>query len=255
MTKWFSYSTATLCSIALHVVVAVLVANKWGPQEAERKIVAPKYIDAKLLQLKEKEQPKPKKDNSAAKRREQERQKKLAAEKKRKAEAEKKRKQKEAEKRRKAEAEKQRKKAEAEKKRREEAARKKRAEEAQRKALEDELFGELNDDIEGQIAENDEQVASSYLAIIQRRVSGNWSRPPSARLGMEAEVVIQLVPTGRVTSVRIVKSSGNPAFDQSVEQAVNKADSFPELKNLESRVFEKYFRNLRMVFRPEDLRM
>ncbi|MCV6603884.1 MAG: TonB C-terminal domain-containing protein, partial [Porticoccaceae bacterium] len=102
---------------------------------------------------------------------------------------------------------------------------------------------------------NDEQVASSYLAIIQRRVSGNWSRPPSARLGMEAELIIQLVPTGRIASVRIVKSSGNAAFDQSVEQAVQKAESFPELKNLEARVFEKHFRNLRMVFRPEDLRM
>ncbi|UTW46460.1 cell envelope integrity protein TolA [bacterium SCSIO 12696] len=241
--------------MALHAGLIVLVVTKWVPDEPERKIVTPKYIDAKLLQLTEKEKPKPKKDNSAAKRREQERQRKLAEDKRRKEAAEKKRKQQEAEKRRKAEAEKKRKQAEAEKKRQEEAARKKRAEEAQRKALEDDLFSELDEDLEGQIAENDEQVASSYSGFIRRRVSGNWSRPPSARLGMEAEVLIQLVPTGRVVSIRVVKSSGDAAFDRSVEQAIRKADSFPELKNVEARVFEKYFRNLRMVFRPEDLRI
>ncbi|MCV6605408.1 MAG: hypothetical protein OIF34_08885, partial [Porticoccaceae bacterium] len=65
MGNLFSYSAATLFSVALHLGLVVLVVNKWVPEETERKIVAPKYIDAKLLQLKEKEKPKPKKDNSA----------------------------------------------------------------------------------------------------------------------------------------------------------------------------------------------
>ena len=124
-----------------------------------------------------------------------------------------------------------------------------------RKQLEDDLFADLDTERELQLAENDEQIANSYSTVIRQRVAGNWSRPPSARRGMEAEVLIQLVPTGRVISVTVVKSSGNAAFDHSVEQAVRKAEGFPELKNLEPRVFEQYFRNLRLVFRPEDLRL
>ena len=251
MGKFISYSIALVCSLIVHAGAALLVFGDWESGTHERKIVAPKYIDATLLQLKEEAKPPPKKDNSAAKRREQERLKKLAEQKRRKQAEEKKRKQQQAEKRR--AAEKKRKQQELEKKRQQEAARKER-EQAERAALENDLLSELNNDLQGQIAENDEQVANSYLAIIQERVSNNWSRPPSARLGMQAEVVIQLVPAGRVVNVRIIKSSGNAAFDRSVEQAVKKAEQFPELKNLEQRVFEKYFRNLPMVFRPEDLR-
>ena len=256
MANWLSYSTAILCSVLLHLGVAVLVANKWSAEETERKIVAPKYIDAKLLQLKEKEKPKPKKDNSAAKRREQLAREKAAREKAAREKAAKEKAAREkAAREKKAREKAARDKAAKEKAAREKAAREKAAREAaQRKALEDELFGQLDEDIEGQIAENDEQVASSYLAIIQRRVSSNWNRPPSARRGMEAELIIQLSRSGDVRTVRIVKKSGNEAFDRSVEQAVQKAGSFPELKNLEHRVFDKYFRNLPMVFRPEDLR-
>ena len=67
--------------------------------------------------------------------------------------------------------------------------------------------------------------------------------------------MIQLVPTGQVVSVMIVQSSGNGAFDRSAEQAVHKAGRFDKLKELPPRVFETYFRKLRLVFRPEDLRL
>ena len=36
--------------------------------------------------------------------------------------------------------------------------------------------------------------------------------------------------------------------------AVEKAGQFPELQQLESRLFEKNFRRLRLKFKPEDLR-
>jgi colicin import membrane protein len=104
-------------------------------------------------------------------------------------------------------------------------------------------------------AENDEQLASSYSAYIFDRVAGNWNRPPSARRGMEVELSIQLVPTGQVISVAIVKSSGNAAFDRSAEQAVHKAGRFEKLKELPPRVFEQYFRQFSLVCRPEDLRL
>ncbi len=99
-----------------------------------------------------------------------------------------------------------------------------------------------------------EEMAASYAALIQQTVVNYWSRPPSARNGMEALLAIQLIPTGEVVSVTVLKSSGNTAFDRSAVNAVEKAGSFPELQSLPTREFEKTFRRFRLLFRPEDLR-
>ncbi len=99
-----------------------------------------------------------------------------------------------------------------------------------------------------------EELSASYAALIQQTVVNYWSRPPSARNGMEALLQIQLIPTGEVVSVSVLKSSGNGAFDRSAINAVEKAGSFPELKNLPPREFERTFRRFRLLFRPEDLR-
>jgi colicin import membrane protein len=55
-----------------------------------------------------------------------------------------------------------------------------------------------------------------------------------------------------VVGVRIIKSSGNPAFDLSAEQAVKKVDSFVEIKDMPSRIFEAQFRRFTLRFSPED---
>jgi len=99
-----------------------------------------------------------------------------------------------------------------------------------------------------------DQMSVSFQALIQQTVTRYWSRPPSARNGMEVLLALQLVPTGEVVSVSILKSSGDSAFDRSAVNAVNKAERFPELSSLPARVFERDFRRLRLLFKPEDLR-
>ena len=106
-----------------------------------------------------------------------------------------------------------------------------------------------------QAAEEDERAANSFRQVIQKRLSENWSRPPSARRGMETHVRIRLVPTGRVVGLTIIKSSGDIAFDRSVEQAVRKVDQFIELQTMDSRLFELKFRSVDVAFSPEDLRL
>ena len=98
------------------------------------------------------------------------------------------------------------------------------------------------------------EMSASFVSLIQRTVVNYWSRPPSARNGMECELSIQLIPTGEVVNVTLVRSSGNSAFDSSAINAVQKAGAFPELQNLPSREFEKNFRRLTLIFKPEDLR-
>ena len=98
---------------------------------------------------------------------------------------------------------------------------------------------------------NDEMVARSYQLGIYQLVVANWSRPPSARNGMQARLMVELIPTGEVIGVTIVESSGNSAFDRSAETAVRKARSCEV--PIESAVFERYFRRFSLLFRPEDL--
>ena len=104
-------------------------------------------------------------------------------------------------------------------------------------------------------AEANERAANSFRQVIQKRLSENWSRPPSARRGMETQIRIRLVPTGRVIGLTIIRSSGDIAFDRSVEQAVRKVDQFVELQTMDSRLFELKFRSVDVAFSPEDLRL
>lgn len=99
--------------------------------------------------------------------------------------------------------------------------------------------------------DEDAAKAQSYRLGIYGRVVANWSRPPSARNGMEALLSVDLIPTGDVVGVTIVESSGSGAFDRSAEAAVRKAGRFDVPK--ESSLFERHFRRFYLLFRPEDL--
>lgn len=72
---------------------------------------------------------------------------------------------------------------------------------------------------------------------------------------MICELTVQLIPNGRVVNVTVSKSSGNAAFDRSAKLAVEKAEQFPELREVPINVFEEYFRRLIITFNPQDLRL
>jgi len=96
-----------------------------------------------------------------------------------------------------------------------------------------------------------EAAAMSYRMGIYQAIVNNWSRPPSARNRMEATLLVELVPTGDVVNVTVVRSSGDAAFDRSAEAAVRAARRFEVPR--ESDMFERYFRRFTLLFRPEDL--
>ena len=99
-------------------------------------------------------------------------------------------------------------------------------------------------------AETDAETMT-YAAAIRQAIVEAWSRPPSARLGMQARLRVDLVPSGDLLAVTVLESSGNPAFDRSAEVAVRKVGRFDVPK--ESRLFEKSFRRFTLLFKPEDL--
>ncbi len=99
--------------------------------------------------------------------------------------------------------------------------------------------------------DKNEQAAQTYAQGIYQLIVTNWSRPPSARNGMQTKLMVELVPTGDVVGVMVTSSSGNEAFDRSAEQAVRKVGKFDVPKD--PALFEKYFRRFPVLFKPEDL--
>ncbi|HIE55659.1 MAG TPA: cell envelope integrity protein TolA, partial [Chromatiaceae bacterium] len=131
-----------------------------------------------------------------------------------------------------------RRKAEAERKRKEAEARRR----AEQKAREAELAAQLQ-------AEQDERESASTIAAIKRKVNNSWLRPPAAAgRDLEAKVRVRLSESGSVLLVQVVKSSGDGAFDRSVEAAVYKADPLPMPKS--PRLIAR-FRDFTFIFRPE----
>ncbi|MGQ9427279.1 cell envelope integrity protein TolA [Gilvimarinus sp. F26214L] len=247
-----SYAVPAVISVALHGVLLAFVIWGWEASSDEKRTTVPRYIEAKIVQMEAAApkaappKPEPKTIDVAARREEAERQRREEEARRR---AEQQRRQKAEEARKAKERE--------ERLAREKAERERQAEEqrqAERQRMQEALENELEEERSLLQAQENAAIAQSYSALINDRVERNWSRPPSARNGMQAELSIQLVPTGRVVNVTVTKSSGNSAFDLSAERAVWKAEQFPELQQVPSTVFEEHFRQFTLRFNPQDLR-
>lgn len=123
----------------------------------------------------------------------------------------------------------------------------------EQEALEQAIALEQQEIEDAQQLASDQLEQARYAALIKSLTSQYWNRPPSARNNMVAEIRISLSPVGDVLGITTVKSSGSDEFDRSVIQAIRRAAPFSELKNLERRIFDQYFRRITFRFRPEDL--
>lgn len=126
-------------------------------------------------------------------------------------------------------------------------------EESARSSFEEELSLAVIDEQNLRKAVTDDEKAMAYVAQIQREIIQNWSRPPSARNGMEALLRVRLVPTGEVIDVKLEASSGNDSFDRSAMLAVRKSQRF--VVPSDAMRFERDFREFTVLFRPDDLRL
>ena len=134
----------------------------------------------------------------------------------------------------------------AEEQARQEAERRKRAEEAVQRAMDEE-------DARRKAAEAG-QMVQSISSLINRRVTDAWIRPPSARNGMKTLLRINFLPNGEVADVQVLKGSGNATFDKYAMDAVYKVGRIEELSKVESYIFERNFRQVDLLFNPQDLR-
>lgn len=88
--------------------------------------------------------------------------------------------------------------------------------------------------------------------LIRARAAEGWSRPPSARKNMQVTLQIGMLPDGTITSVDVVKSSGDKPFDNSAVAAVKNIGKLREVQVMKLGNHEDY-RKINMVFTPDDL--
>lgn len=86
-----------------------------------------------------------------------------------------------------------------------------------------------------------------YRDQIRNKIRRNIVMPPDVPESATAEFRVTLLPDGSVLEVRLLKSSGNAAYDNAAERAIYKAQPLP-LPPDEG--LKKMFRELRLTIRP-----
>lgn len=133
---------------------------------------------------------------------------------------------------------------------------------AKQRALEEEIRREQQKELADALASEDDlvedgELASTYADLITTLISNNWTRPLSARNGMQTTIQIMTTPTGEIVGHTITRGSGDSAFDLSVTRAVTrlgKIDELAELARKDPSAYEKNFRRFTINFSPQDLR-
>ena len=115
-----------------------------------------------------------------------------------------------------------------------------RVEEARRKAEAERTAREL-----AAAARN--KALGEYVNRIRAKVRQNWILPQDLQGNPEAVFRVIQLPTGEVIEARLVKSSGNPAYDDAVHRAILKSSPLPLPASR-----EHFYRELELTFRPRD---
>lgn len=87
-----------------------------------------------------------------------------------------------------------------------------------------------------------------YRDLLLARIKEAW-RWYDVNAAFITQIAFELAPDGTARNVRVVRSSGNSTFDESVVRAVMKASPFPAPP---VSVYEKYFKSVTTTFDPRE---
>jgi colicin import membrane protein len=91
------------------------------------------------------------------------------------------------------------------------------------------------------------KIVDEFSAKISAKIKRNIVEPPDVSKDARAEFLVTVLPGGRVLPPRLVKSSGNAAYDSAVERAILKSEPLPMPED--AGLF-KQFRELKLGFQP-----
>ncbi|MDD5384102.1 MAG: cell envelope integrity protein TolA [Gallionella sp.] len=94
-----------------------------------------------------------------------------------------------------------------------------------------------------------DRVVGEYKGKIAAKIRGNIVMPPSVADDARAEFLVTVLPGGSVLPPRLLKSSGNAAYDDAVERAILKSQPLPLPADMA--MFSK-FREMKLGFKPKE---
>ena len=87
------------------------------------------------------------------------------------------------------------------------------------------------------------------INLIQAKFINLWNKPFVLDENIQASIKLTLSPSGEILSSSLISSSGNKKFDESALKAVSKVNFLTELSKIKRTDFEKYFREITLVFK------
>ena len=104
-----------------------------------------------------------------------------------------------------------------------------------------------HDGAPGGAASGAKNANGDYIGLVVARVRPHVQVPDGMNGNPKAVVEVTLLPSLEVREVKLLQSSGNPAYDEAVQRAVWAAKTFPPLP---AGVQFADFRRLKLEFRP-----
>lgn len=95
----------------------------------------------------------------------------------------------------------------------------------------------------------EEEKFKKTIIIIQKKFIELWNKPFVLNEDIKVSIKIKLAPSGEILSKTLIESSGNDKFDDSAMKTVSKISFLKEVSNLRREDFERYFREINLVFK------
>jgi colicin import membrane protein len=104
-------------------------------------------------------------------------------------------------------------------------------EEMQRRMLDEALASETSQ-IKAKAAADQQasemaKTIARYKDMISAKIRGNTRLPENLAGNPEVEFEVNVMPTGEITKIRLLKVSGNAAYDQAVQRGIEKSSPLP----------------------------
>jgi colicin import membrane protein len=94
------------------------------------------------------------------------------------------------------------------------------------------------------------RAVGQHRDMISAKVRGHTRLPEDLKGNPEVRLLVRLLPTGEVTEVKTIKSSGNPVYDAAVERAIKKSSPLPLPADRDARA--AFVPELSFVHRPKE---
>jgi len=111
-------------------------------------------------------------------------------------------------------------------------------------------LNELIDIDKAQILSSEENVINEFSKKIINLVESAWLKPKNIQDGLICDLRLSINRNGRITSVDLIRSSGNIRFDNSALKAVYRVESFNFYNKISSNLYTNNFTKMVITFNP-----